>query len=142
MQVLSAEGAGLRTLGESPATVGLVLVSPTILKRRQLDGLADLRSMTGWQLLGVITYRRRGHGSAQFTPSAAGGTADEMGESALAMAPAGAKDSATDAEGSSAQTIVLDQPAAPAEDTPVMGQASDGLQDPDGSREWAPSRWK
>jgi hypothetical protein len=141
IQVLSADGAGLRTLGESPATVGLVLVAPTVLKRRHLDALVDLRSMSGWQLLGVITYRRRGHGGGRAATEFATEPAEEMGETALAMAPAPVASSADDAGEELAKTIVLDQAAASSEGGST-DPASDGGPDSDGSREWAPSGWK
>jgi capsular polysaccharide biosynthesis protein len=62
LQVLTVEGEGLRALRDAPATVGLMLVSPTVIKRHDLDPVADLRSMTGWQLLGVVTYPWRAFG--------------------------------------------------------------------------------
>ncbi len=57
-EVFSTEGDGLRALRGSPSTVGLVLVAPTVLKRQDLDGVMDLRLMTGWQLFGCMTYPR------------------------------------------------------------------------------------
>ena len=57
-EVFSTEGESSRALRESPSTVGLVLVAPTRFKRRDLDGVMDLRLMSGWQLFGCVTYPR------------------------------------------------------------------------------------
>jgi len=57
-EVFSTEGEGLRALRESPSAVGLVLVAPSVFKRRDLDSVMDLRLMTGWQLFGCVMYRR------------------------------------------------------------------------------------
>jgi capsular polysaccharide biosynthesis protein len=57
-EVFSTEGDRLKALRESPATVGLVLVAPNVFKRRDIDGIMDLRLITGWQLFGCVTYPR------------------------------------------------------------------------------------
>src|SRR5207244_2917213 len=40
------------------ATTGLVVVAPTNVKKRDLNQVADLIRMTGWPLLGLVTYVR------------------------------------------------------------------------------------
>lgn len=40
------------------AAPGLVVVAPSMLKKARLDSLGDVRTITGWRMLGVVTYER------------------------------------------------------------------------------------
>ncbi len=44
--------------GDSTET-GLILVTPNVLGRKDLDASAELLALTGWPVAGVVTYRRR-----------------------------------------------------------------------------------
>ncbi len=44
--------------GDSAET-GLILVTPNVLGRKDLDASAELLALTGWPVAGVVTYRRR-----------------------------------------------------------------------------------
>ena len=39
-------------------SAGIVVVTPTVVKRTEMDSAKDLLSLTGWPAVGVIAYRR------------------------------------------------------------------------------------
>lgn len=67
-RLANANGGSLEVEVYSPAAygaalagsaAGLLLVAPDRLKKRALDPAAEVREMTGWPLLGVVTYKQR-----------------------------------------------------------------------------------
>jgi capsular polysaccharide biosynthesis protein len=59
VQVLAIDADGLRAMSASGVTVGLIFVAPPTLDKRELEWVNDLHSITGWKVLGVVTYRSR-----------------------------------------------------------------------------------
>jgi capsular polysaccharide biosynthesis protein len=45
--------------GDQPAPVGLVVVAPSVLPKKDLTSIEHLVAMTQWPLIGIITYQRR-----------------------------------------------------------------------------------
>jgi capsular polysaccharide biosynthesis protein len=47
------------SLNGNATDTGLVLITPAVLRKRHLEASANVNSVTGWPVLGVVTYSRR-----------------------------------------------------------------------------------